>query len=185
MALIAAQMYTLREVCKTPAQIAVACAKVKKMGYDGIQLSGCGPIEAQELKNILDGEGLQMAATHVGLDQLRDDTAKVIDEHQLWNCRYTAIGGFFPKEAWTLALWEKFIADFNAIAAKLSGSGLTLGYHNHHHEFSPPMARENGLLINRLTPSSGSSWTPTVAARLLSPMSSGSPDASPACISKT
>ena len=34
MALIAAQMYTLREVCKTPAQIAVACAKVKKMGYD-------------------------------------------------------------------------------------------------------------------------------------------------------
>ena len=34
MALIAAQMYTLREFCKTPAEIAVACARVKKMGYD-------------------------------------------------------------------------------------------------------------------------------------------------------
>ena len=32
---IAAQMYTLRDYCKTPADIAASCAKVKKMGYDG------------------------------------------------------------------------------------------------------------------------------------------------------
>ncbi len=153
MALIAAQMYTLREVCKTPAQIATACAKVKKMGYDGIQLSGCGEIAPLELQKILAGEGLQMAATHVGLDEMRDETARVIDEHKLWNCQYTAIGGFFPKEAWTIALWEKFIADFNAIGKKFAASGISIGYHNHHHEFAPAEGRiPMDLLIGRLDP---------------------------------
>ena len=40
MALLAAQMYTLRDHCKTAADLASACTRVKKMGYDGVQLSG-------------------------------------------------------------------------------------------------------------------------------------------------
>ena len=48
-ALLAAQMYTVREFTKTPAGLAESCAKVKKMGYDGVQLSGHGPIAATEI----------------------------------------------------------------------------------------------------------------------------------------
>ncbi len=153
MALIAAQMYTLREFCKTPAEIAVDCARVKKMGYDGIQISGMGPIEPEEMKKILDGEGLQCAATHISLDEMEKNTEKVIETHQLWGCRLTAIGGFFPQEAWTRALWENFVARFNAVAKKFEGSGIRIGYHNHSHEFA--MAediRPMDYLISRLDP---------------------------------
>lgn len=136
-ALIGAQMYTAREFCKTPADIAKSCAKVKAMGYDGIQVSAFGPIEPAELKRILDGEGLACAATHISLDRMKNEPEKVIEEHQLWGCKYTAIGGFFPKEAWTRPLFEEFAATYNGVAAKFADSGIRIGYHNHSHELSP------------------------------------------------
>ncbi|MDA0989784.1 MAG: sugar phosphate isomerase/epimerase [Verrucomicrobia bacterium] len=137
--LIGAQMYTLRDHCKTPGDIAASCARVKAMGYDGIQASALGPIEPAELKRILDGEGLACAATHTNPDRLRNETRQVIEEHQLWNCRYTAIGGFFPgaDTAWNRDLWLTFAQGFNDTAATLKGSDLYLGYHNHSHELAP------------------------------------------------
>ena len=153
-ALIGAQLYTVREHLKTPADIAASCKKVKEMGYDGVQLSALGPIEIGELKKILDGEGLICGATHEPLERLRDEPEKVIDEHQQLGCRYTAIGGFFPKEAWTRGLWERFIKDFNAVARLYADAPLSIGYHNHSHEFAPadgavPMQ----MLVKHLDPS--------------------------------
>ncbi|HMO26189.1 MAG TPA: sugar phosphate isomerase/epimerase [Tepidisphaeraceae bacterium] len=134
---LAVQMYTLRNFTKTPADIASALARVKKMGYDAVQLSALGPIEPAELAKILKNEGLQCVATHIGLDRMKNDTAKVIEEHRMWGCSLTAIGGFFPKaEDWSLQLWQNFIADYNAAAAKFAGSGVRIGYHNHSHELA-------------------------------------------------
>ena len=138
-ALIGAQMFTLRDHCATPADIAQSCAKVKAMGYDGIQASAAGfnEIDANELKKILDGEGLACAATHKGLDALRDQTEQMIEYHQVLDCKYTAIGGIFPRENWTRAMWEQFIKDFNETARKFKDADLSVGYHNHSHEFAP------------------------------------------------
>jgi sugar phosphate isomerase/epimerase len=154
---IGAQMYTLRDFCRTPADIAAACAKVKKMGYQGIQASAAGfsTIDGAELKRILDGEGLACAATHE--DLLAMDAAAVqrcIDKHKLLGCRYTAIGGYFPRDPWTLKLWQDFAAKFNRIAQAFAGSGVQLGYHNHSHELSPVAPGKTALqfLVDTLSP---------------------------------
>ena len=42
---IGAQLYTLRDFLKTPADIAKTLARVKKLGYDAVQVSGFGPID--------------------------------------------------------------------------------------------------------------------------------------------
>jgi hypothetical protein len=55
---LAAQMYTLRDFTKTPADIAATLGKVKKMGYGAVQLSALGPIDSKELAKILHNEGL-------------------------------------------------------------------------------------------------------------------------------
>ncbi|MGD0768610.1 MAG: sugar phosphate isomerase/epimerase [Tepidisphaeraceae bacterium] len=136
---IAAQMYTLRDFTKTPRDIAATLARVKKMGYDAVQLSALGKIDAHELAGILRGEGLACCATHVSPDRMRDETAQVIEEHHLWNCKYTATAGFFPKNP-TPADWPAFAQSFNAVAEKFRGSGIRVGYHNHSHE----MARFDG-----------------------------------------
>lgn len=131
---IAAQMFTLREFTKTPPDIAKTLARVKKLGYEAVQLSALGPIEPKELAKILQNEGLTCCATHVNPDRLKNEPQAVIDEHKLWNCNFTAIGGYNPKEKGSAQHWLEWIKDFNAVAKKLDGSGIAVGYHNHSHE---------------------------------------------------
>jgi sugar phosphate isomerase/epimerase len=133
MTTVAAQMYTLREFTKTPADIAATLQRVKRIGYDAVQLSALGKIDAKELAEILRGEGLICCATHVSLERLRDETARVIEEHRLWGCKYTAIPGFFPKNP-RAGDWPEMARGLNEVAEKFRGSGIRVGYHNHSHE---------------------------------------------------
>jgi sugar phosphate isomerase/epimerase len=130
---IAAQLYTLREMLKTPAEIAATLKKVKKIGYDAVQVSGMGKIEPHELAAILNGEGLTCCATHIALDWMKHNPKQVIEQHQLWGCKYTAIGSH---KAASKAEWLQFTADYSAIAAQYDKSGLHIGYHNHSHELA-------------------------------------------------
>ena len=131
---IACQMYTLREFTKTPADIAKTMKRLRAAGYEAVQLSALGPIDPKELASILRGEGLTCCATHTTVERLNNDTERFVEEHKLWNCRYTAIGGFFPKGDITAQHWIDFAKQYNAAAGKLAGSGISVGYHNHSHE---------------------------------------------------
>jgi sugar phosphate isomerase/epimerase len=151
---IAAQLYTLREFTKTPADIAATLKRVKRMGYDAVQCSALGKIDPKELAVILQGEGLTCCATHVPFDRMKAETQAVIDEHRLWGCKYTAVGGFFPKNP-TAADWHGFARDYTALSRQFAGSGVSIGYHNHSHE----LARFEGgktalqILLDELDPS--------------------------------
>jgi len=154
---LAVQLYTLREFTKTPADIKTTFQRVKKMGYNAVQCSALGKIEAQELANILKGEGLTCCATHVGLDRMKNETQAVIDDHKLWGCELTAIGGFFPKNDPTpvnTQTWLDFAKDYNEIAQKFKGTGVSLGYHNHSHELAKFGGKQAlQILLDKLDPS--------------------------------
>ena len=147
---IAAQLYTLRQFTKTPADIARTLARVKKLGYDAVQCSALGPIEPRELDRMLRGEGLACCATHVPLERLKAEPQHVIEEHRLWGCKYAALSGLFQK-TYTTDDWLSFARVFNEIGGQFEGSGVRLGYHNHSHE----LARFDGktalqILLERL-----------------------------------
>ena len=55
---IAAQLYTLRDFTQTQGDIAKTMKRVKEIGYDAVQCSALGPIAPEELKKIVDGEGV-------------------------------------------------------------------------------------------------------------------------------
>ena len=131
---IAVQLYTLRDHTKTPADIAKTLARVKKIGYDAVQSSALGKIEPQELAKILKNEGLTCCATHIGLDAMRDTPEQVIENHKLWGCELTAIGGWGWKDVESAESWTNFAKEYSAIASKFKGSGVSIGYHNHSHE---------------------------------------------------
>jgi sugar phosphate isomerase/epimerase len=150
MSKIAAQLYTLRDCTRTPADIAATLRRVRRVGFEAVQCSGMGPIDPAELGRILRGEGLVCCATHTPLDRLEREPGKVIEEHRQWECQYTALGWFGAKDA-TRQTWLDFADRFSAIAAAFTGSGIAVGYHNHSHE----LARFDGqsaleLLIERL-----------------------------------
>lgn len=154
---LAAQLYTIRDHCKTPADIATSMKKIAAIGYKAVQASALGPIEPKELKKILDDNGLECCATHDAMDALLKKTESVIEKHRTLGCKFVALGGFFPKaEEMTESHWSKFADDFNAASKKFEGSGVRLGYHNHHHEFAslsgPGSKTIWQLLIDRLSP---------------------------------
>ncbi len=130
---LALQMYTLRDFTKTPADIATTLKRVKKIGYNSVQLSALGKIDPKELAGILKGEGLGCCATHIGMDRMKAEPQAIIDEHKLWGCPNTAIGGFGWKET-DLQKWMDFAKEYSGIAASFAKQGLRVGYHNHSHE---------------------------------------------------
>jgi len=130
---IAAQLYTVREFTKTPTDIAQTLHKVREIGYEAVQVSAFGPIDKRELRKLLDAEGLRCASTHIGFNEMRDETARVVEEHQILGCEYPAIGSM-PKEYRNADGYHRFAREATEVAAKLAEHGLTFGYHNHSFE---------------------------------------------------
>ena len=90
--IIAAQLYTVREFMRTPEQIAEGLGKIKAIGYPSVQVSGIGQIDTNELRTILDREGLTVCATHVPWDRMENDLDNLINEHKILNCKYVGLG---------------------------------------------------------------------------------------------
>jgi sugar phosphate isomerase/epimerase len=133
---LAAQLYTVREFTQTPEGVAETLAKVREIGYRAVQVSAFGPIDAAEVKRLLDDNGLTCCATHIGYDRLRNDLPAVIEQHELWGCPNVAIGSM--PEPFRRAGAEgvrRFAAEANAIGRGLVEAGLTFSYHNHSFEF--------------------------------------------------
>ena len=130
---LAAQLYTVRDFTNTPADITTTMKKVKQLGYDAVQCSALGVIDAHELKRIVDGEGLTICATHTDYERMRDDPQAVIDEHNLWGCKHAAIGGL-PQGYRSAEGYARFAKEASEVAKRLAEGGLTFSYHNHSFE---------------------------------------------------
>ena len=62
---IGAQMYTVRDFCKTDVETAAAMKRLNINGYRAVQISGVGIDDAKELRKMHDDNCLVCAATHV------------------------------------------------------------------------------------------------------------------------
>ena len=132
---LAAQLYTVREFTKTPADIAATFKKVRAMGYRAVQCSAMGPIAPEELRKIADGEGVTICATHIAFERLLSEIEKVIAEHKTIGCENVAVGGmpgdYQKNRDGVLA----FARQADGVGKKLRKAGLTFSYHNHYWEF--------------------------------------------------
>jgi sugar phosphate isomerase/epimerase len=149
---LGAQMYTIRDFCKTPVDLGKSCARLRKMGYEVVQVSGIGAIDVKELARILEGEGLYCCVTHKSLDEMKN-VSQIVDYHAALKCKYTAIGGFgFGGKP--LAEWQAFVKTYSDLSKQLAAKGLRIGYHNHSHEFARVEGRRiMDLLVEELDPS--------------------------------
>lgn len=131
---IAAQLYTVREFTKTPKDIAATMKKIRKTGFEAVQISGMGMFDFKELAKILDGEGLTCCASHDGGDELLDTPEKIIERLKLVNCKYTA----YPwphTNPQTEKDYKVLAKRLDKAGAEFAKAGITLCYHNHAIEF--------------------------------------------------
>lgn len=132
---VAVQMYTLRDYCKTPGEIAASLKKVREIGYQAVQASGFGPIAEDELVRLLNGEGLTLCATHENPNQILNDPTSVVEKLKKLGCKYTAYP--YPAEIKLENLTDvkAFAARLDAAGKILHEAGQVLTYHNHQSEF--------------------------------------------------
>jgi len=130
---LAAQLYTVRDFMKTPADKAKALKKVKALGYDAVQLAEQGTVSDEDMKKMMDDAGLIVCSTHPPYELMRDEPQKVIDQHQFWNCKHPAIGGV-PGAYQSIEGYSRFAKEASEVAARLAEAGLIVSYHNHSFE---------------------------------------------------
>ena len=134
--ILAAQLYTIRDYLKTPADIATSMKKIKEIGYDAVQVSGMGPIDPVEYKKIADDLDLQICATHISFDKMVDETDAVMKEHKLWDCKYIGAGSLPASYRQSgKAGYVKFAKDASKIGKIFRENGFKFIYHNHAFEF--------------------------------------------------
>lgn len=132
---VAAQMYGFHEFTRVPEDMLKTIKRVKKMGYDYIQISGFGPIEPEELMKMCEGEGVQPIGAHIGLSFFREDEKAVLAKCQIWGINYVAIPWLNRADFKTLAEWKKLFKEMEGYAKRFLKAGVHVQYHNHCFEF--------------------------------------------------
>lgn len=132
---LGAQLFSLRKFIKTPEDIRTTFERVKAIGYENVQFSGGGPIDARELKAISEETGLPIVCTHSAYDRILNDTEALIEEHKIFNCPVIGLGSM-PKEFREDGTGVvRFMEEMKAPVEKILNSGLRFAYHNHNFEF--------------------------------------------------
>ena len=129
---IGAQLFTLRASCKTAEDLDASFAKLQKIGYKTIQVSGIGPIPATVVKETADKYGLQIVCTHRSIDDFRDNLDGIIADQKAMDCKIAGLGSMPPAYKEDL---KTFFEIVNTAAKKLKEEGLQFAYHNHAFEF--------------------------------------------------
>lgn len=133
---VAAQLYTLRGVMRTPEEIDRGFARLAKDGWKAVQASALGPIEPKELKGIADKYGLDICATHISMDRLLNDMDGVIREHDILGCKYVGLGAMDRQQARTAEGFRAFARQITPVAARLRDAGKVFIYHSHNFELA-------------------------------------------------
>ncbi len=144
MAVLAAQLYTIREHTKTAEDFAASMKKISDMGYTAVQVSAIGPIPHEDVLKITQDNGLTICNTHIPYDRLWHDLDSVIAQHNLWNSKHVAIGSMPQDYRGNEDGFKRFAIEASQVGEKLHAAGLTFSYHNHSFEFVR-FGNRNGL----------------------------------------
>ncbi len=131
---LAVQVYSVRAIAQQ--DTAGVLARIAKLGYQGVEFAGYYGHSAQEIRKMLDDNGLKAAGTHIGLDTMMgDNLAKTTEFNHVIGNKNLIVPGFATKYRSSIQAWKDTAKIFSDIAAKVKPEGFTVGYHNHTVEF--------------------------------------------------
>lgn len=155
--IIGAQMYTLREFCKTTQDLETSLARVAEMGYTAVQLSGVCGYDPAWMRDTLKKLGLVAPVTHVAAEKLRNDLPAVIAAHDVTGIPYIGLGSAphcFDKEKNALLAFDEALTWLPQTAKAIAAAGHRFLYHNHNREYAKNAEGKNFFerLAEVLTP---------------------------------
>ena len=100
-----------------------------------MQISGIGPIPDDEVLTIMQGEGLEICATHEPSHEVLDEPHKVVERLQRLDCKLTAYPYPADIDFTNREHVETLVRKLDSSGAVLREAGMQLGYNNHGIEF--------------------------------------------------
>lgn len=133
---IALQLYSIRQDCEK--NLPGSLAAVAKMGYKGVEFAGYYGRTSQQLRKLLDDNGLKCVGTHIGLEtMLGDKLRETIEFNQVLGNKHLICPSMPEERRKNRAGWLQCAKLFNEISDKVRPHGMKVGYHNHNFEFKP------------------------------------------------
>ncbi|MFD0960044.1 sugar phosphate isomerase/epimerase family protein [Paenibacillus chungangensis] len=127
---VALQLYTLRDYDK--GDFAAKLRKVREAGYDGVEFAGFDDIPAEEMKTMLESNGLQAMGSHTRIEELLEKLDEVIAYNKVIGSKYIVIP-YYKIESMDDV--QSLIGIVKEMGPKVRAAGMDLLYHNHYHEF--------------------------------------------------
>lgn len=127
--ILSVQMYSLRNDVGRDG-LETVFKKIKAAGFGGVEFAGTYNMRLDDLKKMLDDNGLVATGAHVGWDLLNKSVAECVDTAAALGYKDIICPGIWKDEIWQPDIYDRV----NAIAAEIP-AGYRFGYHNHSHEF--------------------------------------------------
>ena len=131
--ILGAQLYTLRNQCKTLEDFAETLKKVAQIGYTAVQISGVCPYEGEWLAEELKKNGLTAPLTHTPYGEITEQTEKTLKKHQAFDCRRIGLGS--APGGTTDENFPTFVENITPAVHYFAQHGAKFYYHNHWKEF--------------------------------------------------
>ncbi|MDO4630599.1 MAG: sugar phosphate isomerase/epimerase family protein [Planctomycetia bacterium] len=127
---ISVQLYSVRDAANK--DLAGTLKAIAKMGYDGVEFAGYYGHSAEDIRKMLDDNGLVCSGTHTGIGALRGDNfERTVEFHKILGTKNMIVPGGIDRELHTVEGNKAIAEEFNQIAKKAAALDMRVGYHAH------------------------------------------------------
>jgi sugar phosphate isomerase/epimerase len=131
---IGLQLYSVRNDCSK--DLPGTLKAVAKMGYQGVEFAGYYGRKAEELRKMLDENGLKCCGTHIGLDTLLgDQLKKTVEFNRTLGNPFLIVSYMGEDRLGTVEKAKATAQLFTELAAKVKAENMRVGYHAHGGDF--------------------------------------------------
>lgn len=127
------QLYSIRE--DMAKDMDSALREVKRIGYDYVEFAGFFEKTADEIKALLDKNGLFCESVHQGYDSLMEGPQSIADYYQVIGAKYCVIPGIRRDNHKGSESFDKIVGELIKAGKLLRDNGISMLYHNHDFEF--------------------------------------------------
>jgi sugar phosphate isomerase/epimerase len=110
-------------------------ATVAEIGYDEVEFAGYFDRSPAQVRAALDRNGLTSPATHIGLNEIQADPARVFAAAAEIGQRYVVVPSLGRGQRDSLDALQRTAAALNEAGRAAASAGVRVGFHNHDVEF--------------------------------------------------
>jgi sugar phosphate isomerase/epimerase len=132
------QLYTVRGLMKKDFEGTIA--KVAQIGYKEVEFAGYYNRSPQDVRAILEKDGLTSPSTHVDYDVVEKKWSETLDTAHTIGHAFVVCPWIDVKQRKAADGWKRAAELFNRAGETAQKAGIQFAYHNHAFEFEPSEA---------------------------------------------